>query len=909
MVDCNKTEECFPLPKRRSTEQREHIMNKKLLVTRKKTACLAGILILLLSACTACGLFQKGTLLPTKAPRVSSETDTTSASESTEKSAGTTEGLTYKEIGYVSEPLEDAMVEIAPGEKLVTNELILVFQENASRSEIEQLVSSYEGRIVGENELIGDYQVRFSGTGKDYIFDLMEKFRREPLVEEVFLNSSYQVESSLYPNDTLYDKWNESKPDGNNWGLEAINAPGAWEYVKQLQTVRVGVIDSFIQYDHPDLDIPLERTHVLATDDFQSMKDIKEYYDRYNKTHVCEKDPVTGRCTFCSVRDHGTHCSGIIAAKGNNKRGVAGVAWNAELFFSTAWYLHAAPNGQMKYSFDLTAMIHNISWLVANGCRVINISIGDVNPSVPGDSVEISETARFNSAMRRLHEKGYDFLIFKSAGNESDDASRYMLNRIMTGGEYAKAHTVIVANAENYRMPTRVIASWFSDIDRIYELSLTSNYGEIIDIAAPGTEILSTVYGEKYAMMSGTSMAAPMAAGVAGLLYGANPDLTCQTVKSLLRTKVTSYAEKYRTYQFHAFINAQKAVEWVIQNKALIVEREQPSFGSIAGHILDADTHEPIEIASFQIINDITGTAYYDLDASFSSDGYLFFMDPGSYSITVSAPGFDSKTIPSIQISRGHQNVDFILSKHDESKEKVKAFFEDIMSLTSVPATILINRDTDDYLHNLYRLLAINDLNQALHQKDPEKYPHDSIWVSLNYHQLSAEDKARAEKAPSVLEWIEWPASCYLRDVTAILDLLFGKDGITIEEYLGKDTFVTSDGYLLTPSYGTDNIPGGFIGYRVFDVQSVGEGVLQAVLGIIQVDTEYKMVDEWPEPVLGTYRIYDMVSRTLLDSGEDPSLKEYDLYRALAAKYPIDKSQLETITITLFRDDTGIHFR
>ena len=106
------------------------------------------------------------------------------------------------------------------------------------------------------------------------------------------------------------------------------------------------------------------------------------------------------------------------------------------------------------------------------------------------------------------------------------------MNRIMTGTDPARRHTVIVASIENTKI------DFDDDVDpRIkyaYRLSDFSNYGSIVDVAAPGSDIFSTIPNQGYGSISGTSMASPMAAGVASLIYGAHPEYTASEVKAIL---------------------------------------------------------------------------------------------------------------------------------------------------------------------------------------------------------------------------------------------------------------------------------------------------------------------------------------------------------------------------------------
>ena len=230
-------------------------------------------------------------------------------------------------IGYTSAPEKEAYVTIGEGKELISNELLIIVNEGVSKSEVTSLIKPYEGEIVGQLYIMNQYQVRFPGYGEAYINDIKAQLEESELVDYISYNISFDIDLDETPNDTEYDSWEESDPSGNNWGLESIDAPSAWEYNDQMTPVKVGVIDSSLQYNHKDLQINKNHVSILATDDFKSLKDLEDYYAKHEDTHVCESE----NCIFCSQKDHGTHCVGIIGAIANNSKGICGVNWNANM--------------------------------------------------------------------------------------------------------------------------------------------------------------------------------------------------------------------------------------------------------------------------------------------------------------------------------------------------------------------------------------------------------------------------------------------------------------------------------------------------------------------------------------------------------------------------------------------------
>ena len=558
------------------------------------------------------------------------------------------------QIGYTSAPEENALIEVENGTYLISNELLLFPAPSASRKEIEELLEKYDGEIVGEIYFMNQYQVRFSEKDKDVLDEIKGKLEQEPLVEEVYYNLSLEAQPDLLPNDTKYDSWDVSEPGGNNWSLECIDAPGAWEYQDEMETVKVGVIDSFLDYEHPDLEIDPSRTSILPTDDFATLESLKEYYDRYADSHQCKGDPAG--CVFCSQKDHGTHCAGILGALSNNGRGISGVNWNTEIYFTTWWYYTIPEEGQLSSWSTVNGWMYDIVYMAMSGCRVISVSVSSSQPSQPNNYEE--STAKFyDRSIQRLEEAGYDFIIAKSAGNANDDFYNYALNRIMTGGDHSDAHTIVVGAMENRSSLVNRLASWIGGYNRIYNYASYSNYGSGVDIAAPGTDIYSTVYGNEYSNMSGTSMATPIVAGTASLLYSIEDNLTYDLVKSILCGTGVGYCAKGTNA--YSIINAREAVEWVRENATQIPEKETPRLGFVTGLVQDAATGEMIENAAVRVTNEATGAV---AEAYVDQGTYYLTMPLGQYTMEFSAADYLPETIYHVEITEGIVTYNVLLN-------------------------------------------------------------------------------------------------------------------------------------------------------------------------------------------------------------------------------------------------------
>lgn len=209
---------------------------------------------------------------------------------------------------------------------------------------------------------------------------------------------------------------------------------------------------------------------------------------------------------------HGTHVAGTIAAVGNNGRGVIGVAPNV-----TIMALKIFPKAYSSVCADA------IRYAVDNGAKVLNNSWG------PRDRQESDPT--IENAIRYAHSKGA--VVVFAAGNSNDDAQYYY------GGN--SPYTVCVAA-----------------VDSNFNRASFSNYGSVVDIAAPGVSIKSTVPNGSYENKSGTSMAAPHIAGLAALILSKNPSYTNEQVLNKMKSSVIPVSA---TNIGSGVMNAYKAVQ------------------------------------------------------------------------------------------------------------------------------------------------------------------------------------------------------------------------------------------------------------------------------------------------------------------------------------------------------------
>jgi thermitase len=250
----------------------------------------------------------------------------------------------------------------------------------------------------------------------------------------------------------------------DQWGLPKIGASTAWDRTRGSATTLVAVLDCGIY---------------SSSSTFVGPDGQRGHADVRSKVAL-ERNFTTspnGADDFC---DHGTHVAGIAAASTNNGIGVAGVGFDVRVINGKV--LGDDGNGSSAW------IASGITWAADNGAKVINMSLGSDNacPTVYRDAV--------NYAWAR------GAVVIAAAGNDS------------------VAHSGTPGNCPNV---LSVAATDQNDARGSF-----SNFGTDVDIAAPGVGILSANFDGNYALKSGTSMATPMVAGLAALLwstgYGAN---------------------------------------------------------------------------------------------------------------------------------------------------------------------------------------------------------------------------------------------------------------------------------------------------------------------------------------------------------------------------------------------------
>lgn len=275
-----------------------------------------------------------------------------------------------------------------------------------------------------------------------------------------------------------------------------INIQPAWKLYDQIETKRpvvVAVIDTGVDVSHPDLkDSIWVNPGEIPGDGIDN--DGNGYIDDVNGWNFVDN---TNQLYKGSEDNHGTHAAGTIdAARGNG--GMAGIN-NGQYVKIMSLKALGGENGQGSPE-NVIAAIH---YAEANGAQICNLSFGSPNYT------EDFKAAIQNSKM----------LFVVAAGNGDENGIGYSIDQTPVYPASLPFDNVIT------------VANLMFD----GSLDPSSNFGPVnVDIAAPGTFILSTIPDDSYGFMSGTSMAAPMVTGAAAMIYSAGPGLSLADVKNVL---------------------------------------------------------------------------------------------------------------------------------------------------------------------------------------------------------------------------------------------------------------------------------------------------------------------------------------------------------------------------------------
>ncbi|MEJ5351654.1 MAG: S8 family serine peptidase [Melioribacteraceae bacterium] len=407
--------------------------------------------------------------------------------------------------------------------------IIKVKDDYAYPAEIQRRINSLlKSDAVQEiKPVFSEFQnVLKKGTDKfDRIYNVKLKSGNDPFIISQKISRMKELEwaepkfvrqITYNPNDSIYFA-------GTQINLTQISASKAWDITKGDSSIIIAIVDVGVDWRHPDIIGNIYRDNngnILG-------------YDFGGLNGTPDNDPSEDKAPLgFGVGYHGTHVAGIAAAVTDNKIGIASVGYNCSIMpvkVSRGDKRNAQNEPYVYYGFE------GIKYAADNGAKVINCSWGGYGYS-------------------RYEQEIIDYAISKGA--------------------------LVVASAgnENKREPfypasyNGVLSVGWLDSDGIhrayYSNTSGSNYGNYVDVLAPGTSIISTwptISGQKYKQISGSSMSAPHVAGLAALVFSRFPKYTpLQVAEKIRMTSDDIYSFHNDSLKYllgHGRINAYKAVK------------------------------------------------------------------------------------------------------------------------------------------------------------------------------------------------------------------------------------------------------------------------------------------------------------------------------------------------------------
>ncbi|WP_409253806.1 S8 family peptidase [Bacillus sp. SCS-153A] len=375
-----------------------------------------------------------------------------------------------------SNPLENAPKNSAVNKSLekgsyVKGEVLVKFKENVSEAERGKALKALGATEVPDTDAV---KSEFSVLKVGNVEAVVKALSKNPNVE--YAEPNYNFSATWTPNDTYYQ--------GYQYGPQNTYTNYAWDYTRGSSGQEIAVLDTGVDYYHPDLDGKTLLGYDFVDNDYYPM----------------------------DLNGHGTHVAGTAAAETNNGRGVAGMAPDTKIL--AVRVLDANGSGSLADIAD------GIRYAADAGAEVLNLSLGcDCN------------TTTLKNAVDYAWNKGA--VVVAAAGNDG-------VSTTFEPASYANAIAVGAVDSNDNK------ASF-------------SNYGTWVDVTAPGVSIASTVPNNGYSYMSGTSMASPHVAGLAGLL--ASQGRTNVQIRAAIEQTADPISGT-GTYFQHGRINSYDAVRY-----------------------------------------------------------------------------------------------------------------------------------------------------------------------------------------------------------------------------------------------------------------------------------------------------------------------------------------------------------
>jgi subtilisin family serine protease len=543
--------------------------------------------------------------------------------------------------------------------RFVPGRVVVVWRDGVDPEQMRTVAARTSAVLVRPTPSLGVdvMNVRGPSVGR-----AIRSLRRSPLVRFAERDRIAQPEA-VTPNDPYFNRqWalnntGQSHPVTDQGGSTQrragasdadVDAPEAWTELTRHAEVDVAVLDTGVDWHHPDLQ------NVMWSGIG------RDFY-----AHDSDPSPSGGSLE----NSHGTHVAGIVAAEPNNAAGVAGVCPDCRIM--------ALRIGTAR-SLTLGTELKAIQFAIDNGARVINLSFG----SPVWSAAERSAIAAAGRA---------GILVVAAAGNASaDNDIPLFLNANASAPTYPASYTLsnILSVAASNDRDQYAYISQCHDFDLpTWRCGFTSWGHESVDVAAPGVDVLSTVAvgagtypsrGSNYAVFDGTSMATPMVAGIAGLVLSEHPGYSPVRVKNAIMNSVDHLASlrlfnawstlthvgrralRGRFTRTQGRVNAARAVHGGTTNATLRTDGNIDGARRMRGLRVRGRVSWPADANDVYRKRLIKGQRYrLSLDGPKGSDLDLWVWRPGTKEIAQFTAGcFIGRRCPALQAESGGPTAD-----------------------------------------------------------------------------------------------------------------------------------------------------------------------------------------------------------------------------------------------------------
>ncbi|MDX9789750.1 MAG: S8 family serine peptidase [Candidatus Kapabacteria bacterium] len=414
---------------------------------------------------------------------------------------------------------------------------------NIGKSDNNKLLSAKQSDLLKN---ISNYYI-ISVEDADKLTELNEHLMKDDDYIGISPNYIYSINNdNVIPDDSLYN---------SQWWIKAVNTESAWKTGLSGNGIIIGLIDTGIDFNHPDLKQNIwvnnkedingngtfepwhyteERNGVSGDlngidDDGNGIIDDVIGYDFVDQDFAnfgdySNPDPVPE-----DQGEHGTLVAGVMSAVRNNQIGIAGIAYNAKILTAKA--------------FDITGNAESddiaraIVYAAVNGAKVLNFSFG-----------ERDESPIVHDAIKFAHSMGC--VMVASSGNNGWNQKHYPSD-----------HPEVIS---------------VGGIDESGRRSGRANYGSMLDISAPSVNILTTDVNGSYKATGGTSLSAPAVSAAAALLLESNPELSPFEINGILQSNATRLNNKTWDVQYGGgILNIGNAVK---NSEATVLKIDNPKF-------------------------------------------------------------------------------------------------------------------------------------------------------------------------------------------------------------------------------------------------------------------------------------------------------------------------------------------